>query len=232
MATVASVVVAAGEGRRLGAGAPKAFVTLAGRAMFLHSLEALAAVPGLAEQVLVVPPGTSAEARGRWGSEFGRLRVSAVVEGGARRQDSAAAGFRALSPAAEIVLVHDAARPLLRTEDAARVAEAAGREGAALLAVPISDTVKREGAEGRVAETLDRRGLWRAQTPQGFRREVYAAALALAERDGTHATDDAALVENAGGAVVLVEGDGSNLKVTTEADLRRAERALAAGGEQ
>ncbi|HEU4396078.1 MAG TPA: 2-C-methyl-D-erythritol 4-phosphate cytidylyltransferase [Planctomycetota bacterium] len=230
MATVASVVVAAGEGRRLGAGAPKAFVSLAGRAMFLHSLEALAAVPGLAEQVLVVPPGSAAEARGRWGSEFGRLRVSAVVEGGARRQDSAAAGFRALSPAAEIVLVHDAARPLLRTEDAARVAEAAGREGAALLAVPISDTLKREGAERRVAETLDRRGLWRAQTPQGFRREVYAAALARAERDGTDATDDAALVESAGGAVVLVEGDGSNLKVTTEADLRRAERALAAGG--
>jgi len=228
MPAIGSIVLAAGEGSRLGAGEPKGFVPLAGRALFLHSLEALAAVPGLREQVLVVPPGAAAAARGRWGAEFGRLRVTAVVEGGARRQDSAAAGFRALPPGAEVVLIHDAARPLVRTEDAVRVAEAAAREGAALLAVPLSDTVKREGPAGRVAETLDRRGLWRAQTPQGFRRAVYAEALARAERDGAEATDDAALVERAGGAVALVEGDGSNLKVTTEADLRAAERLLEA----
>jgi 2-C-methyl-D-erythritol 4-phosphate cytidylyltransferase len=226
MPSVASVIVAAGEGRRLGAAGPKAFVPLAGRALFLHALERLAGVPGLLEQILVVPPGSAARAEKEWGAELRRLRVSRVVEGGARRQDSAAAGFRATSPRAEVVLIHDAARPLVRAADAARVAEAAARDGAALLAAPVSDTIKREGPEGRVAETVDRRGLWRAQTPQGFRREVYAAALERAARDGAEATDDASLVERAGGKVTLVEGDPGNLKVTTEADLRAAEAFL------
>jgi 2-C-methyl-D-erythritol 4-phosphate cytidylyltransferase/2-C-methyl-D-erythritol 2,4-cyclodiphosphate synthase len=229
-ATVATIVVAAGAGNRLGAGGPKAFVHLAGRPMFLHSLERLSALPGLVEQVLVVPPGRVEEARTRWTADLERYRVSHVVEGGARRQDSAAAGFRATSSAVEIVLVHDAARPLVRTEDAARVAEAAGREGAALLAIPLSDTLKREGAAGRAAGTVERDGLWRAQTPQGFRREVYAAALARAEKDGAEATDDAALVERTGVAAVLVPGHPSNLKVTTGDDLRAAEAALAAAG--
>ena len=102
----------------------------------------------------------------------------------------------------------------------------APRDGAALLAVPLSDTLKREGPEGRVGETLDRRGLWRAQTPQGFRREVYAAAMRRAMKEGGDATDDASLVERAGGAVTLVEGDPSNLKITTAADLRAAEALL------
>jgi 2-C-methyl-D-erythritol 4-phosphate cytidylyltransferase len=230
MPTVATVVVAAGEGRRLGAEGPKAFVPLAGRALFLHSLERLAGVPGLAEQVLVVPPDARARVEREWAADLRRLRVARVVAGGARRQDSAAAGFRATAPGSEVVLVHDAARPLVRTEDAARVAEAAARVGAALLAVPLSDTLKREGPAGRVAGTLDRRGLWRAQTPQGFRREVYAAALARAGSGDDDATDDALLVERAGGAVALVEGDPGNLKVTTAADLRAAEAILAEEG--
>jgi 2-C-methyl-D-erythritol 4-phosphate cytidylyltransferase len=229
MPTVATVVVAAGEGRRLGAAGPKAFVLLAGKALFLHSLERLAGLPGLVGQVLVVPPGVTKRVEAEFSTDLRRLRVVRVVEGGARRQDSAAAGFRATPADVEVVLVHDAARPLVRPGDAARVAEAAAREGAALLAVPLADTLKREGPAGRVAETLDRRGLWRAATPQGFRRAVYAAALERAERDGAEATDDATLVERAGGVVALVEGDPSNLKVTTGADLRAAEAILREG---
>ncbi len=230
MPAVATVIVAAGEGRRLGAEGPKAFVPLAGRALFLHSLERLAQVPGLIEQVLVVPPGKVEEARRLWGADLERFRVSRVVEGGARRQDSAAAGFRVIRAQIEVVLIHDAARPLVRTADAVRVVEAAARDGAAVLAVRLADTLKREGPGGRVAETLDRSGLWRAQTPQGFRRGVYAAALVRAGRVGVEITDDAALVERAGGTVVLVEGDPGNLKVTTAADLRAAEAVLAAEG--
>ena len=230
MPVVATIVVAAGEGRRLGAKEAKAFVPLAGRALFLHSLDSLAGVPGLVEQVLVVPPGRADEVRSRHAADLERWQVTHVVEGGARRQDSAAAGFRALSARIEVVLIHDAARPLVRTEAAARVVEAAAREGAALLAVPLPDTLKREGPGRRVSESLDRRGLWCAQTPQGFRREVYAAALERAGKDGAEATDDAMLVERSGGAVVLVEGDPANLKVTTEADLRAAETVLAARG--
>ena len=226
MTAVAAVIVAAGEGRRLGAAEPKALVPLAGRPLLLHCLERLAGVPGLVEQVVVAPPGWKGRFEERFAAAFHRWKVSRVVEGGARRQDSAAAGFAALSPRVEVVLVHDAARPLVMTADAARVAEAAAREGAALLAVPLADTLKREGPAGRVGETVDRRGLWRAQTPQGFRREVYAAALERAMKEGGEATDDASLVERAGGVVALVEGDPSNLKITTAADLRAAEALL------
>ena len=226
VAAVATIVVAAGEGRRLGAAEPKALVPLAGRPLLLHSLERLSGLPGLLEQVVVVPPGWRARVEERFAAEFARWKVSRVVEGGVRRQDSAAAGFAALSPGVEVVLIHDAARPLVRAAAAARVAAAAARGGAALLAVPLSDTLKREGPEGRVGETLDRRGLWRAQTPQGFRREVYAAAMRRAMKEGGDATDDASLVERAGGAVTLVEGDPSNLKITTAADLRAAEALL------
>ncbi|MCK6479810.1 MAG: 2-C-methyl-D-erythritol 4-phosphate cytidylyltransferase [Planctomycetes bacterium] len=226
MPVVSVIVVAAGEGRRLGAAGPKALVPLAGRALFLHSLERLSSLPGLLEQVLVVPPGWGARVEETHAADLRRWRVSRVVEGGARRQDSAAAGFAAASPRAEVVLVHDAARPLVRPGDAARVAEAAARDGAALLAVPLSDTLKREGPGGRVAATLDRGGLWRAQTPQGFRREVYAAALERAMKEGGEATDDASLVERAGGAPTIVEGDPGNLKITTAADLRAAEALL------
>jgi len=180
--------------------------------------------------VLVVPPGAVPRVREEWGEELRRFRVSRVVEGGARRQDSAAAGFRAVSTAAAVVLVHDAARPLVRVEDAVGVARAAAREGAALLAVPVTDTVKRGNGLGLVAETLSRDGLWWAQTPQAFRREVYAEALARAEADGVEATDDAALVERIGVPVRLMEGDGSNLKVTTAADLGAAEAWLARAG--
>ena len=230
MVTVAAIVVAAGEGHRLGAGGPKAFVLLAGRALFLHSVERLAGIPGLLEQVLVVPPGTAGRVQEEWGSEWRRLRVSRVVEGGKRRQDSVAAGFAAVSKKAEIVLIHDAARPLVRTADAVRVVEAAERDGAALLAVPLADTLKREGPAGRVAETLERRGLWQAQTPQGFRRGTYAAALERAMHLRIEVTDDAAMVERAGGTVTLVEGDPSNAKITTPADLAAAEALLAAEG--
>ena len=226
VAAVATIVVAAGEGRRLGAAEPKALVPLAGRPLLLHSLERLSGLPGLLEQVVVVPPGWRARVEERFAAEFARWKVSRVVEGGVRRQDSAAAGFAALSPGVEVVLIHDAARPLVRAPHPARGAAAAARGRAALLAVPLSDTLKREGPEGRVGETLDRRGLWRAQTPQGFRREVYAAAMRRAMKEGGDATDDASLVERAGGAVTLVEGDPSNLKITTAADLRAAEALL------
>ena len=276
VAAVATIVVAAGEGRRLGAAEPKALVPLAGRPLLLHSLERLSGLPGLLEQVVVVPPGWRARVEERFAAEFARWKVSRVVEGGVRRQDSAAAGFAALSPGVEVVLIHDAARPLVRGPPPGgggpgggpgggaggggpRPAPRGGggaagggggpppppppppgggppgggggrggapRDGAALLAVPLSDTLKREGPEGRVGETLDRRGLWRAQTPQGFRREVYAAAMRRAMKEGGDATDDASLVERAGGAVTLVEGDPSNLKITTAADLRAAEALL------
>lgn len=231
MHTIATVLVAGGEGRRLGASVPKALVPLGGRPLFLRALEALAGLPGLAGQVVVTPPGMESRFRDALGDAASALRVVAVVPGGARRQDSAAAGFAAVPPSASLVLVHDAARPFVPAADAVAVADAASRDGAALLVAPVVDTLKRVGPDGSaVLETVPRADLRRALTPQGFRREVYASALARAVAGGWEVTDDASMVERAGGAVTAVPGDPSNVKVTTPDDLARAERWLAGDG--
>jgi 2-C-methyl-D-erythritol 4-phosphate cytidylyltransferase/2-C-methyl-D-erythritol 2,4-cyclodiphosphate synthase len=231
MHSVATVVVAAGEGRRLGAGLPKALVPLLGKPLFVRSLEALAGVPGLVGQVLVVPAGEEERFRAALGADAAALRVVAVVAGGARRQDSAAAGFAAVPADTDVILIHDAARPLVPAADVAAVAAAAARDGAAIAVAPVTDTLKRVAADGSsVRETVPRAHLRRALTPQGFRRAVYAAALARAVAEGWDVTDDASMVERAGGSVTLVDADGRNLKVTTPEDLAMAATLLGAGG--
>jgi 2-C-methyl-D-erythritol 4-phosphate cytidylyltransferase/2-C-methyl-D-erythritol 2,4-cyclodiphosphate synthase len=147
-----------------------------------------------------------------------------IVAGGAARADSVRNGLAA-APDAAVVLVHDAARPFLPAELASRVARAAAQDGAALAAVPVTDTVKRvagASAPPRVAATLDRSTLWLAQTPQGFRREVLVRAYERAGPDAGGATDDSLLVERMGEKVTLVAGDPGNFKITTPEDLVRA----------
>jgi 2-C-methyl-D-erythritol 4-phosphate cytidylyltransferase len=227
--SVAALVVAAGRGERLGHALPKAFVPLAGRPLLLHALEALHAAPA----VDLVVPVVSAADRGRWGalepSLAGWTRLRAAVDGGAERQDSVRAGLEALPGDVEWVAVHDAARPLLRPEAVARVIEAARREGAAILAVPVRDTIKRVRG-GRILGTPERSELWAAQTPQVFATALLREALAKARAEGFRGTDDAQLVERLGVPVAVVEGDPDNLKITHPGDLAVAERWLAARG--
>jgi len=147
------------------------------------------------------------------------------VAGGARRQDSVANGVAALSREAQVVLVHDAARPCVSAELISRTIAAAASAGAAIAAVPVHDTVKQvtmEGGVGFIERTLPRETLFLAQTPQGFRREVLDAVVALG-REASDATDEASLAERAGYRVQVVPGDPDNLKITTESDLARAE---------
>jgi 2-C-methyl-D-erythritol 4-phosphate cytidylyltransferase len=217
------ILAAAGRGERLGARVPKAFVPLAGRPMFEHSVETLAALPFVREIVLVVPAGWRARVERAWGARLRRRKVARIVAGGRRRQDSVRAGLAAAS--CPLVLVHDAARPLVSRAAARAVALAAARHGAAVLAAPAVDTVKIADRRGRVVETPERARVWHAQTPQGFRREVLAAAYRAAGR--ADATDDAQLVERAGGRVVVVPSREPNFKVTAPEDLRRAEALLA-----
>jgi 2-C-methyl-D-erythritol 4-phosphate cytidylyltransferase / 2-C-methyl-D-erythritol 2,4-cyclodiphosphate synthase len=174
----------------------------------------------------VVPPGE--EARGA--EELSALgKPVRAVAGGAARADSVRNGLAAAEGSA-VVLVHDAARPFATPELAARVAEAAARDGAALAAVPATDTVKRAAAEGdpRVAETLDRRTLWLAQTPQGFRRDLLLRAYEAAGAAAAAATDECALVERLGSPVTLVPGEPGNFKITGPADVERARAVLEA----
>lgn len=218
------VVVAAGAGTRLGADRPKAFVELAGVTLLHHAVRGVLA-SGPDEVVIVVPEGRVAEAQRAIRPLVGSARTTTtVVSGGAERTDSVAAGLAALSPAVDVVLVHDAARCLTPVEVFERVlaALALGAKGA-IPGVPVVDTIKVVDARGMITDTPQRSSLRAVQTPQGFDREVLAAAHASGY---SAATDDATLVEVLGHGVVVVEGDERALKITTPEDLSRAERLL------
>jgi len=222
---VAALVVGAGRGERLARGSPKAFVPLAGRPLIAHALETLAAVPEIERVVPVVP----AELRGEFAVRLGALakhpKLAPPVSGGATRQDSVRAGLASLPDGFDLVAVHDAARPLLRAEDASRVVAAAGHCGAAILAVPVEDTVKR-ARDGEILETLPRGELYAAQTPQVFRVDWLREALAKAASAGRQGTDCAELIEALGIRVRIVEGDPGNRKITHKGDLEAAQRLL------
>jgi 2-C-methyl-D-erythritol 4-phosphate cytidylyltransferase len=209
---------------------PKAFIPLAGRCLLLRSLEALAA----SSEVDLVVPVVAREAMPRLAALESELRsigkLRSAVAGGAERQDSVRCGLEALPAEVTHVAVHDAARPLVRPGDVTRVVRAARWCGAALLAVPVRDTIKRVEA-GRVVATPPRSECYAAQTPQVFRIDWLRDALAKAEADGVRGTDDASLVERLGVAVEVVEGDPANLKITSAEDLALAEVWLRRRGE-
>jgi 2-C-methyl-D-erythritol 4-phosphate cytidylyltransferase len=214
----AALIVAAGSGERLGAGRPKAFVELAGRPLLSFSIDALAQVPDVSRIVVALPAGAQAPP-GVVGVQGGPVRSESV------RRALAAAGE------AETVLVHDAARPLITSRLAAEVIEALAADATAagaIAATPVTDTVKRADGSGAVLETLEREGLWAVQTPQVFRRDALERALDVPDGELARATDDAWLVERAGGRVIVVPSPAENLKVTTPLDLRAAELLLAA----
>jgi len=221
----AAIVVAAGSGARLGAGRPKAFVLLAGRPMAAWSLDALAAA-GIPRVVVAVPPGHGAVAEEALGGAAGDFPLGfALVEGGETRSASVR---NALAAAGDVdgVLVHDAARPLAAPELFMRTLAALERADAAIAAARVPDTVKEAGEDGLVVRTLDRSRLWAVQTPQAFRRAALEAALNVDASVLAQATDDASLVERAGGTVRVVESSPANFKVTTPHDLRVAELLL------
>ncbi len=212
--TVAAILVAAGSGQRLGADVPKAFVPVAGRTLLEHAAGRFDGHPGITSVVVVVPEANAAQAR-----ELTRLTV---VAGGATRQSSVAAGLAALGTDVEFVLVHDVARPFVPATviDAVLAALESGAD-AVVPVVPIADTVRRVDESGQLAGPVDRSSLVAIQTPQGFRHSVLADAHARGA--GTAVTDDAGLVEAAGGTVVAVPGADEAFKITTRADLARAE---------
>jgi 2-C-methyl-D-erythritol 4-phosphate cytidylyltransferase len=224
--SVWAVVVAAGEGSRFGG--PKAFAPLAGMPMVAHSLVVLAKAPSIAGVVLVAGPGHLDEARAVAAASIPTARAE-VVAGGATRQASVLAGLNAVPGDAGRVLVHDAARPLVSVALVEAVVAALDGAPGAIAAVAERDTLKREHA-GSITETVERSGVWRAQTPQGFHAQILRAAHRRAVADGFEATDDAMLLERLGERVAIVPGDERNIKVTTAADLAIAEALLAGGG--
>ncbi|MEZ5115966.1 MAG: 2-C-methyl-D-erythritol 4-phosphate cytidylyltransferase [Candidatus Nanopelagicales bacterium] len=223
---VAAVVPAAGLGLRLGPGAPKALRTLAGTPMLALAVRALAAARSVDLVVVAAPPGDEDDVRSLLHDHVGGADLE-VVPGGATRQDSVAHALLALPADVEVVLVHDAARPLVPVGLVEAVAQAvlAGQD-AVVPGLPVADTVKQVDGDDDVVATLDRAALRAIQTPQGFRRSVLQAAHAAAGGDDP-ATDDAGLVERTGVRVRVVPGHAEAFKVTRPLDLVLAEAVLA-----
>jgi 2-C-methyl-D-erythritol 4-phosphate cytidylyltransferase len=220
---VGVVVVAAGQGSRVGGGLPKQYQPIAGVPMVLRAVRPFVAHPDVAQVVVVLPAADAAVPPSFLAGLVGERLVLAA--GGAARSDSVAAGLAALAPDCSIVLVHDAARPFVERAVIDAIIAHVRQGDAAIAAVPLSDTVK-EAAAGdatRVSRTVPRARLWRAQTPQGFPRSVLVEAHARAARAGRAVTDDAELVEASGIAVRLVPDSSRNLKITTADDLALAE---------
>ena len=203
----------------------KPFVPLANRAVWIHAAERFLNREDVAQVILVISPEDREDFNDKFAANVQILGIQ-VVEGGAERADSVGKALARVKPEIEYVCVHDAARPLLASEWIDRVFEAAVRTGAAILAIPVAGTLKRVGANHRIEETVSRAGLWEAQTPQVFRRQILLDA--YAKRGDFQATDEASLVERIGQEVTVVQGSPINLKITTQEDLRLAEQALKA----
>jgi 2-C-methyl-D-erythritol 4-phosphate cytidylyltransferase len=211
-----ALIVAAGLGERLGADRPKALVEVGGRPLVQWSVDVLASVAAVELIVVALPAGVEAP--------VGTLGV----QGGAVRSESVRRALESAGPG-DPVLVHDAARPLLTVELVQATLAAVEGEGvdAAIAATPVTDTIKQADEDGMVRQTLDRAGLWAVQTPQVFRRGALERAIDVPDDVLAQATDDAWLVERAGGRVVVVPAPKDNLKVTTALDLDLAELLLA-----
>ena len=231
---VSAIIAAGGRGLRLGGAVPKQLLTVAGRSVLERSVAVFLAHPDVDEIVVALPSDLVADPPTYLKDDRKRLRI---VAGGDRRQDSVSRAFRAVDARADVVVIHDAARPFATPDLISRTIAAAAKSGAALAAIPARDTVKRttgpatiardhgrhghdvrRGAERFVLETLARETIFLAQTPQAFRRDVLDRVLAGAD-NGVEATDEAALVERAGYPVEIVEGEATNIKLTTPEDL-------------
>lgn len=222
----AILVMAAGRGERMGGAEPKCFLPLGRFPLYAYSLRAAAAVPEIAAAVLVVPAGCEDRAAQALPTLHLPWPVT-ITPGGPERDQSVRAGLYALAATPpSLVAIQDGARPFLTPALLSATLTTAARTGAALAATPLADTLKRAGEDLVVTETCERRGLWRAQTPQTFRYDLIVAAHRQAEAEGRSATDDAMLVEAMGHPVTVCPAGEGNMKVTTPEDLARAERLL------
>ncbi len=222
MPRFAVILPAAGRSSRFGAAEKKVFALIDGRAVWLRSAELFLARPDVCQCIVVA----AAEDRPRFAEATDDRLL--IADGGAERFESVANALARTTAEADFIAVHDAARPCLTPELLDKVFARAAETGAALLAVPVADTVKRDDGAGRIVATVPRHGLWLAQTPQVFRRDWLLDAYARRAAFGGGITDDAQLVEAAGRSVHLVSGSAANLKITTREDLDLAEAVLRA----
>jgi len=220
-----AIIPAAGVGARMQSDRAKQMLELGGVPLLIHTLQRFESCDAVDQIILVLQPDLTGEVLGLI-SRFGLKKISRVVAGGAERQDSVYRGLQVLDETeAGVVAIHDAARPFVLPQEIKVVIERAAAVGAAIMAVPATDTIK-QVRSGRIQRTLDRRRICHAQTPQAFRFSIIREAYAKAYQDGFIGTDDSQLVERMGRPVSVVEGSPMNIKITRPLDLCLAETIL------
>ncbi|MBU4178275.1 MAG: 2-C-methyl-D-erythritol 4-phosphate cytidylyltransferase [Desulfurivibrionaceae bacterium] len=225
MQKATAIIAAGGAGLRMGASTPKQFTELLGVPILIHTIRAFRQVPAITAIIVVVP----AEHREHTLALLTRYHFDdhcTVVNGGKLRQDSVRIGLAQVTDDSTLVAVHDGARPLIAPADIQRCLDAAATHGAAIMAVPVKDTLKAVAADTTIRHTVEREGLWQAQTPQVVRAGLLKEAFAKADQDGFVGTDEASLLEHGGWQVSMVEGSETNLKITRPDDLLMAEALL------
>lgn len=225
MGKLGAIIVAAGKGSRMKSAQSKQYLQLGDRPILVHTLELFQNIDEVDEIVLVVGEDDVNRCL-QYVSEYGITKAVHVLAGGAERQDSVRMGIGALSPDTDWVLVHDGVRPFVAAEQVIACWKTAKEAGAAVLAIPVKDTIKVVNQAGQIQSTPDRRSLWAIQTPQAFRRSILQEAHKEALDTGFTGTDDAMLVERMGLTVQVVEGDYYNIKITTPEDMPWAEWIL------
>jgi 2-C-methyl-D-erythritol 4-phosphate cytidylyltransferase len=222
----AALIPAAGRGQRMGRDLEKQFLLLGGKPLLAHTLSQFEATPDIDRIVIIVPPERETFCYQEIVEAEGLRKVTHIVAGAQTRQLSVMAGFRCIEQDVDIVVIHDGARPFVTPSLIRSAIHVALQAGSAVAAIPESDTLKRVSGEGTVVETVDRRNLWRAQTPQAFRRMILQRALAYAGRHNLDTTDEASLVESLSWPVRIFLGSTWNFKITSPEDLLLAELML------
>ncbi len=222
---VAAIIPAAGVGRRMQQNTPKQYLTLGGRPILATTLSIFEQMPEITEITVVAQPAALDFCQNRVIAPFGFKKVLRLVPGGKERQDSVYNALKVLHRQNDwdLILVHDGVRPFVTPDEVRRVIRAAGKHGAAILALPAQDTVKKVNREGRIQKTLKRQDIWLAQTPQAFQAAIIWRAFVEAYSREFYGTDEASLVEALGVPVMVEPGSPLNIKVTTPEDLVMAE---------
>jgi len=221
-----AIITAAGLGKRMNLPRPKQYLEIDGRPILVHTLDKFSAAKSIDGIIIVADKSSLTLVKDNILKKFPCKKVISVVCGGAKRQDSVTAGIRALPADTGVVAVHDGVRPFVTPELIDKSVREAASHGACIVAIPVKDTIKRVDSEGRVIETVERAGLWRAQTPQTFKADILKRAFDKAAGDDFYGTDEASLVERLGTEIFVLIGDERNIKITTQEDLKIAESFL------